>query len=518
MRKLLSIALFISMLFFSGYTARLPFNNEKPKSARSQEEATKTQIVSGAADETETPTPTSTQTSTQTYTPGNTNTPVSTDTPANTAAPTDTPVTYPTITVTPTGSYQRPLLNLRTYYYDDSDTYAGGEFSIRSVFQNLGQQEAYNIVITYSSNDLTPIQNGGVAIIGSMDLSEKVSKTMYFAVADDIDYSPATINVDVDYKNSKGVSYSQSFTISISIAGYGPYHSATPEGRPQIVVSNYVSSVDPLVPGSLFELDMSLQNRGLLTANNVDMTIGSTSSDSTDDSFLPVGSSNIQVIGDVAVQQTVKVKQSFVVNSDLEPGVYPLNLTFTYSDEDGNDFTDNQIITLLVFLVPSIQINFYEIPDTYNVGEQGTLPIQVVNLSGDDILLGDILVEVDNAELSNYTTFVGTLESGGTFTMDTDITPNEAGEFPVTVTLNYQDNFKEAETITETLTITVAGQGFGGPGQGQMQGTLTAQDGIQQPGGTQSGDSFWNIVLRFIRGMIGFDSSATANNRMGNTR
>ena len=508
MRKILSATLFMSMLIFAGFTTQLPQVNARPATVRLQEATTETPE----------------NTSTPTNTPISSSTPTSstTSTPANTAAPTDTPVTYPTITVTPTGSYQRPLLNLRTYYYDDTDTYAGGEFSIRSVFQNLGQEDAYNIVITYSSNDLTPIQNGGVAIIGSMQVSEKVSKTMYFAVADDIDYSPATINVDVDYKNVKGNSYSQSFTISISIAGYGPYRTATPAGRPQIVVSGYESSVETLVPGSLFELDMNLQNRGLLRANNVDMTIGN-SNDSTNDNFLPIGSSNIQVIGNVAVQQTVKVKQSFVVNSDLEPGVYPLNLTFTYSDDDGNDFTDNQIITLLVYLVPSIQINFYEVPDSYNLGEQGTLPIQVVNLSSDDILLGDILVEVADAELSNYTTFVGTLESGGTFTMDTDITPNQSGEIPVTVTLKYQDNFKEAETITEILTITVEGQGFGGPGQGSQQGTLSEQDGIQQPGSMgnqeQSGDTVWNIILRFIRGMVGFDSSAsTNNNRMGNGR
>ncbi len=515
MKKLLTITLFINMLFFSGYTAHMPFLDQKPGDILFQDGDTSTP--------TNTATSTATNTPTSTNTPTDTSVPVSTSTPTNTAVPSETSASYPTITVTPTGSYQRPLLNLRTYYYDDSDTYAGGEFSIRSVFQNLGQQKAYNVVITFSSNDLTPVQNGGVAIIGSIDVSEKVSKTMYFAVADDMDYSPATINVDVDYKNEKGNSYSQSFTISISIAGYGPYHTATPEGRPQIVVSNYQSSVDPLVPGSLFVLDMSLQNRGLLSANNVDMTIGSTSSDSTDDNFLPVGSSNVQVIGDVAVQQTVKVEQSFVVNSDLEPGVYPLNLTFTYTDEDGNDFTDSQIITLLVYLVPSIQINFYEVPDSYNVSEQGTLPIQVVNLSSDDILLGDILVEVANAELSNYTTFVGTLESGGTFTMDTDITPREAGEIPVTVTLNYQDNFKGAETISDTLTITVEGQSFGGPGQsGQMQGTMTALDGAQQPGSTrtqeQSNGGFWNTVLRFIRGMIGFDSSATTNNRIGNSR
>jgi hypothetical protein len=60
-----------------------------------------------------------------------------------------------------------------------------------------------------------------------------------------------------------------------------------------------------------------------------------------------------------------------------------------------------------------------------------------VNLCSDNIILGDTLVEVDIAKLSNYTTFVGTLESGGTCTMYTDFTPDEAGETPITLTLNY---------------------------------------------------------------------------------
>ena len=284
-----------------------------------------------------------------------------------------------------------------------------------------------------------------------------------------------------------------------------------------MVVADYESDVDPLEPGALFKLSMSLQNRGLVTAKSVSMTIGSTSSSSststTTESFLPVGSSNIQVIGDVAVQQIVNIQQSFVVNSDLDPGVYPVNLTFTYSDDDGNDFTDEQIITLLVYLVPSIQVSFYEDPGTFPLGQEGTLPIQVVNMDSSDILLGNITVETANATLSNYTTFVGTLESGGSFTMDTDITPNQSGEIPVNVTIEYQDNFKKSRQVTKTLTITVENQNTGVPGQG-LQTTGTPQPS-GATGAGQSNENFWQILLRFIRGMIGFDSSSTSRNRVG---
>ena len=204
-----------------------------------------------------------------------------------------------------------------------------------------------------------------------------------------------------------------------------------------------------------------------------------------------------------------------MVNSDLDPGVYPVNLTFTYSDDDGNDFTDEQIITLLVYLVPSIQVSFYEDPGTYQLGQESTLPIQVVNMDSSDVLLGNITVEVAGATLSNYTTFVGTLESGGSFTMDTDITPNQSGEIPVNVTVEYQDNFKKSKQVTKTLTITVASQNTAGPAGQGLQTT-----GTPQPSGTsaarQTNESIWQILLRFIRGMIGFDSSSsTGRNRMG---
>jgi hypothetical protein len=379
--------------------------------------------------------------------------------------------------------------------------------------------DAYNVVITFSSNDLTPTSSGGVSVISSLPVDESKARTQYFAVADDIDYSPATINIDVDYKDANGNSYSQSFTISISIAGYGPYRTATPVGRPQIIVKTYETDLETLQVGSSFLLAMNLQNKGLLTAYNVDMTIGSGSEDG-DEIFMPVGTSNIQVIGNVGVEQIVKAKQSFVVSSDAEPGVYPLTLEFTYRDEDGNEFTDEQIISLMVYLVPSIEISFYEDPEPFTVGEEGTLPIQVINIGSDSVLLSNILIDVEDATLSNNWTFIGTLESGGSFTIDTDIIPEQAGTYSVDIIVEYQDNFKNSMDVSESLSITVEGSGFGG-GPDQGGNTAIEQASNETPsqpigqGGEQEESTFWDILLRFIRGMIGFDSSSTTNNRNG---
>lgn len=286
-----------------------------------------------------------------------------------------------------------------------------------------------------------------------------------------------------------------------------------------MVVTDYATDVETLQPGSTFLLTMNLQNRGYIGAKGTILVVGgssdSTNTSATGENFLPLGSSNVIVIGDVAVQQYVQIQQNFVVNSDTDPGVYPLTLSFTYEDEDGNEFSDTQIITLLVHLVPAIEISFYETPDTMYVEEDSTLPIQVVNMGSESMLLGDIYINVESATLSNNKTFIGNLESGGSFTIDTDITPQQAGEIPVTITINYQDNFKKTQTITQTLSITVEESQNIAPGQGQDDAVIATQM-AQFQNQQQTGDSdFMDIVLRFFRGMLGFDSSASSNrNRM----
>ncbi len=452
----------------------------------------------------------------------NTATTETTEVTETTEAPTSTPTPVPTATAKP--AYSRPLLNLTSYDYDYYDVYAGNTFNLDCVFENLGQQRAYNIVVTYSANSLTANDNGGVDVISSLGANESVTSSQDFYVSTSISSSPATVNVNVEYKDEDGKSYTQTFAVSVTVYGYGNYYTSTPEGRPQIVVANYETDVDTLEPGTIFVLTMNLQNRGYLTAQNLSMVFGgstsntssssnsstTTTSSSSNDNFLPLGSSNIQVVGDVSVQQYVQMQQSLVVNSELSPGVYPLSINFSYTDEDGNEYADSQIITLLVYLVPSIEVSFYETPDAFYIGEDGTLPIQVVNIGSDSVLLGDIYINVENATLSNNLTFVGTLESGGSFTIDTDITPQQSGTIPVDITINYQDNFKKAQTITKTLSITVEGT--------QMSATIdpalveTEMAKMPSTGSeTQSNFNIGNILLRFFRGMLGFDSSASSS-------
>ena len=373
------------------------------------------------------------------------------------------------------------------------------------------------MIVTFTSNYLQPLDNGGVTVINSLAPGEAVTFTQDFFIKSDINTYQTMVDISIEYKDEKATSFTQKFGAPISVywltsSTATPTRTATPFGKPQIVVNTYTIDKAALQPGSNFTLTLNLKNFGAYDAKNVSLTIGSSTSSSgttTSTSFLPVGSSNVRALGDILSQKELQLQQSFVVNSTTAPGAYPLSLRFEYKDPNGVSITDEQIITLLVYLVPSIDISFYETPGTFSVGTKANLPIQIVNLASSSILLGDIVVSMEDATLANYQMFVGTVDGGGNFTIDTDMTPKKTGTQTVKVTISYQDNFKNLQTINRTLSINVSGQtGATQPGQSTAT-SLTPSAGQGRFTATQTGpETVWQIILRFIRGFIGFDSAA----------
>ncbi len=89
------------------------------------------------------------------------------------------------------------------------------------VFQNLGQQRAYNVVVTYSASSLTAEDNGGVDVISSLGASESATSEQDFTVSSSISSSPVTVNVNIEYRDESGKSYTN--FASPNGAGYGYY-------------------------------------------------------------------------------------------------------------------------------------------------------------------------------------------------------------------------------------------------------------------------------------------------------
>ena len=315
-----------------------------------------------------------------------------------------------------------PLISISSYDTGGQAVTAGSEFSLKMYLKNSGKAAAQNIIITFNGEGFYPLESGGVQTIGKIEAGGTNNIVQKFIAGNDLAWVPvANLSVSVAYTDAAGSSYSSEFTISVRINEPVISSVSTPTPslsvRPQMAVTGYQTDVDPLQPGAIFNLALDVRNLGLADARSLTVIFGGGSvTESTGETpqpggisgsegdfqnFAPLGNSNIVFAGDVPQQATIKVNQKFVVNTTTEPGAYSFKLSFVYDDQKGNRLVDNQVITLLVYSLPNIEVSFYQDAGIFSAGMQSILPLQVTNLGKNGAVLGNMKVTAENAEFFN---------------------------------------------------------------------------------------------------------------------
>jgi len=433
------------------------------------------------------------------------------------APPTSTPVPLP---------FARPQIVVRTSRAV-GNVQTGKEFNLKVVVENTGQATAYNSQAVFTSADLVPVKTGGVAAFGSVAYDDEVDVSqVFFVTAELFGKNIIVVDMTVTYYDDKGATYTDKFTLSIPVSGGGGsgsgvvYPTATPTGvkSSQLVISGYYTAdVDPLQPGEHFTLKLTVQNAGNAKAQRITMIVGGGSSGSGGGTpqpdgvaggggdfanFAPVGASNVQSLGDLVAGEELQASQSLIVNVNTAPGAYPMRITFSYLNDKNEVVNDEQVITLLVYSLPKVDVSFYRPPDPFMVGQPGMLPIQVVNLGKRLAVLGNMKVSASNGFVENGTSLVGSLDAGGYFTLDSMFTPEQSGTQTLDVQIEYVDDFNQSRTVATTLEIEV------------MEGFIEPTPDPSVDGGGGGGGEFvtdeettLHKIFRFIKGLFGLDSA-----------
>lgn len=447
-------------------------------------------------------------------------------------APQDTP--QPPAGALAQSDTDRPLIVLDGYYLDQDTIRPGQTFNLFLVIRNIGAQEASNLIFTFSGADFSPKGTGGVVAFSSLNKKDFSGDTKEFSqqlIANQNLWGQqyGTVIAQLSYEGPNGAPYSASFTITLDVLGWSgvvststPTPTATTFPRPQLVISGYAIDTDPLQPGSIFNLEMEIRNLGNSDARGVTLVLGGggtnvdpggtpqpggVSGGSGDTSiFAPIGSSNLLFLGDIASGAVTRSSQQVIVNVSANPGAYTLKLSLVYTDMRGHQLVDDQVITLLIYQLPQVEVNFYRDPGMIYAMQPNQLPIQIVNLGRKSFVFGNMTVTADNASLMNNTMLVGALEAGGYFPLDVMAVPNQSGPLELKVALNYTDDFNQPRTIVQTLQIDVQDMPTD-------QGGMPGGDPGMYPGGevpvepVAADETLWDTVLRFIRGLFGLNSA-----------
>ena len=426
------------------------------------------------------------------------------------------PSPLPTATLMP---FNRPQMVISSYEINDSVVRSGDDFKLNIDFGNAGTSSAFNVQASFSSPDLIPTKTGGVIVLGAIILTGNHSDAVQNFYALDSVYGKTVLTIDITltYYDEKGTAYSDKFTLSVpSDGGTGAaYPTSTPTGvnSAQLVITSYASTVDPLQPGEQFQLGLTVQNMGNTSAKHVTMIVGGGSSGGSGETpqpggvsgssgeftnFAPVNASNIQSLGDIPAGGGLQVLQNLIVNVSTEPGAYPVKITFSYVNSKGEVVNDDQVITLLVYSLPNVDVSFYRPLDSFFAGEPGALPIQIVNLGKRSTVLGNMKIEATGGTLDPSSTLVGSLDPGGYFTFDSSLSPDAAGPMDLTITIDYTDDFNQPRALTRTLSLTVE-EAFIDPS------TDPSQEGTDFAPVTDE-ESFLHKIWRAVLGLLGLDS------------
>ena len=442
--------------------------------------------------------------------------------PFTVTAPTPTNTPIPTPTSPP---FSRPQLRVSASGASGKDGVTSNKpFKFTVNFENVGSMPAYNTQATFTSADLVPLDTGGVAVLGSVTAGAGASVEQRFISNGSLwGKTIVTIDVTLSYNDDKGNTYSDKFTLSVSVTGTsvgsGPYYTATPTGvrSGQLIITAYGTTVDPLQPGSQFNLFMNVQNLGNDKAQRVTMIIGGGTSGGSGGTpqpggvsggggeftnFAPVGTSNIQSLGDMPAGGQVQASQELIVNVSTNPGAYPMKVTFSYINSMGEVVNDEQVITLLVYSLPNLDISFYRPLDPFFVGQPGALPIQVVNLGKHTAVMGNITVTSTNGTVENGTSLVGALDAGGFYTLDAMLYPDTPGPITLSLVIDYTDDFNQERTVEKTIELT-AKEGFIEP---TPDPNMPIDPGMMPV----TEETFFQKAWRFILGLLGLDSAPPA--------
>ncbi len=454
----------------------------------------------------------------------------------------------------PPTAFVRPVIVVQSYGASSAEITPGSNLDFEMTLVNAGQTAATNVIATFITGDFTARATGGVRAVGALAPGQSSRFWQPLAASSGLSSGGiATLEVQVSYTDVTGAAYDESFTLTFPVVRFAtggvaptetptPTPTATPTAeprlRPQLLVAAYTTDQEPLSPGTRFTLSMDVLNQGTAGARRITLIVGGGVESAIPPgegtpppggvpggggefgNFAPVGSSNVRFLGDLAQGDTLTAQVELIVNANTDPGAYPVIVSFVYTDAQSGSYIDEQVVTLLVFDTPQVDINFYMEPPPFFVGQPGPLPLQLVNVGRESTIFGNMNVNAPGAQFTNNNAFVGALEPGGFFPLDANVIPEQPGPLDLVVSVGYTDDFNQSQSITRTLTVEVMDAPIFeeppiDPETGEpIDPGFPPEEPLPGNGGG-SGETWRQRLWRFILGLFGLSSGPAGSDDPG---
>ena len=135
---------------------------------------------------------------------------------------------------------------------------------------------------------------------------------------------------------------------------------------------------------------------------------------------------------------------------DAQPKTYTLTVNFEYEDDDGNEYTSQELLGINVKQVTELDIDDYTLPEQVEMGMPVTINFNYYNTG--KVTLNNLMIRIEgDVDTQTRNTYVGNLESGSSDYYEGTFTPTSMGELPISIVVSYDD--AGGETIEENVIL-----------------------------------------------------------------
>lgn len=355
-----------------------------------------------------------------------------------------------TATPAPSGPsvYAQPQLMIRSATSNPAILQRGEAFQLNLEIENRGSYSTARGQLTLNSPDLALPQTGSnVVILQPMTAGQVVQIPLTLTTDDQAPGGFNNLEILLEYADYYGRSYSSSQTIALHI------ETSSHTGG-LVLLETYHTTPESLSPGDIFDLQLTLRNAGQGRIEQLLVTLGDPAGTGIKP-FALLGTGNVFFTETLNTGEAITLEREVIIEGTADAGAYSLPVHIQYEGNDQATTNQVQVLTLLVRNLPQIQVSFYRPVDLAEVGKTIELPIEIMNIGRTSLNISHAEVTADDIEIENGSTFIGSLDGGTSAFLDALATPLSSGDIVLNLSINYLDDFNQAQVITQTLSLKV---------------------------------------------------------------
>ena len=331
--------------------------------------------------------------------------------------------------------------------------------SVSMQVTNTGSLAARNIRITAAPLDTEAIvpQSANVQTISVLEPGASQSLYFVFSPTSEANSQYHMVGFEITYDTGiSGDLETDTFEQFVGINVYNPDRDENRGSRPRMLVSAY--SVYPMIvsAGQEFDLSLTFQNTSSTrSVYNIKITLQAVEYEERSGAvFTTVGASNTLFIESLGPREEVYRQLRMFTVPNAHPRTYNIEVVFDYEDEDFEEFTETEQLSINVRQVTRLEVSNLQIPSHATVFNPVFVDFNIFN-SG-RVALSNLRVSMEgNFDTAGMDIIAGNMGRGNNAGFSGQFTPLEPGEQQGVLIVSGEDETFELVEVRQEFTIFV---------------------------------------------------------------